>query len=183
VIPSLVARELKDALVEYLATTFALTDEAAYAALSEFLLDEADGIFRGPYLRIRLPFVDAPVGSDTGLLWSSPGFQPYVHQLTAWRRLAGREHRPQSTLITTGTGSGKSEAFLIPIADHCLWARRQGIKGVKALILYPMNALVVDQQRRIAQLLSAPELRSAGVSGGVWIGNDGTAVTHSAMGD
>ena len=50
-IPSLVARELKESLVEYLATTFALTDDEAYQALTDFLLDDTDGIFRGPYLR------------------------------------------------------------------------------------------------------------------------------------
>ena len=180
-IPSLVAGELKEAIVEYLATTFALTDDEAYAALSDFLLDESDGIFRGPFLRLRLPFVDAPEGSDTGLDWEPPGFQPYVHQLLAWRRLAGRGATPQSTLITTGTGSGKSEAFLMPIADHCRWAKQQGQHGIKALILYPMNALVVDQERRIAELLSAPELQAAGVTGGVWIGDDGTGSTHSVM--
>ena len=180
-IPSLVAGELKEALVEYLATTFALTDDEAYEALSEFLLDETDGIFRGPYLRVRLPFVDAEPGADTGLEWAPPGFLPYVHQLMAWRRLAGRDGTPSSTLITTGTGSGKSEAFLMPIADHCRWARQQGQHGIKALILYPMNALVVDQERRIAELLSAPELAAAGVTGGVWIGDDGTSSTHTKM--
>ena len=180
-IPSLVAGELKEALVEYLATTFALTDDEAYEALSEFLLDDEDGIFRGPFLRLRLPFVDAPAGGETGLEWTPPGFQPYVHQLLAWQRLAGRSASPRSTLITTGTGSGKSEAFLMPIADHCRWARQNGQLGIKALILYPMNALVVDQERRIAELLSAPELQSAGVTGGVWIGDDGTSSSRSKM--
>ena len=180
-IPSLVAGELKEAIVEYLATTFALTDDEAYSALSDFLLDENDGIFRGPFLRLRLPFVDAPPGSDPGLEWTPPGFQPYVHQLLAWRRLAGRGGAPASTLITTGTGSGKSEAFLMPIADHCRWAKQQGQHGIKALILYPMNALVVDQERRIAELLSAPELQAAGVTAGVWIGDDGTGSRHSVM--
>ena len=46
-IPSLVARELKKSIVEYLATTFALSEDEAYEALTEFLLDEDDGIFRG----------------------------------------------------------------------------------------------------------------------------------------
>ncbi len=44
-IPSLVARELRDSIVEYLATTFALSEDAAYQALVEFLQD-AQGIFR-----------------------------------------------------------------------------------------------------------------------------------------
>lgn len=182
-IPSLVAEELKEALVEYLATTFALTDDEAYAALTAFLRDESEGIFRGPYLRVRLPFVDAPEDSDLGVVWTPEGFSPYAHQLEAWQRLAGRERIPEPTLITTGTGSGKSEAFLIPILDHCLWARRKGQRGVKALLLYPMNALVTDQQRRVAKMLAASELRAAGVTGGVWIGDDGSTPQHRGLTD
>jgi ATP-dependent helicase YprA (DUF1998 family) len=173
-IPSLVARELKASIVEYLATTFALSDDEAYQALTEFLLDERDGIFRGPYLRVRLPFVDAPAGADLGVAWAPVGFRPYVHQLTAWQRLAGRGRLPKPTLVTTGTGSGKSEAFLIPAIDHAIWARSQGRRGIKALVLYPMNALVTDQERRIAALLTDPAARAAGVLGGVWIGDDGS---------
>jgi len=144
VIPSLVAGELKASIVEYLATTFALSDDETYQALTEFLLDKEDGIFRGPFLRVRLPFVDAPGDVDTGLRWTPPGFRPYAHQLQAWQRLAGRDVTPKPTLITTGTGSGKSEGFLIPVIDHCISRRAAGQRGIKALLLYPMNALVTD---------------------------------------
>src|SRR4051794_23492843 len=112
-IPSLVARELKESIVEYLATTFALSDDEAYRALADFLLDEREGIFRGPYLRVRLPFVEAAPDADFGVAWTPAGFQPYAHQLAAWQRLVGRGRLPKPTLVTTGTGSGKSEAFLI----------------------------------------------------------------------
>ena len=173
-IPSLVARELKASIVEYLATTFALSDDEAYQALTDFLLDEDDGIFRGPYLRVRVPFVDASVDADFGVSWTPAGFQPYAHQLVAWQRLAGRGRVPKPTLVTTGTGSGKSEAFLVPAIDHAIWAREAGQRGIKALILYPMNALVTDQERRIAAMLTDPAARAAGVRGGVWIGDDGS---------
>lgn len=182
-IPSLVAREFRSSIVEYLATTFALTDDAAYEALTRFLLDDQDGIFRGPYLRVRLPFEEAAADAPRGVAWAPPGFQPYAHQLTAWQRLAGRDGAPRSTLITTGTGSGKSEAFLIPVLDHCRWARQQGVPGIKALLLYPMNALVADQERRIARMLRDPDLRVAGVTAGVWIGDDGSRKPHRDLGD
>ena len=55
-IPSLVVDEVRDSLVEYLASTFALADDDVQMALSDFLKDSADGIFRGPYLRVRTPF-------------------------------------------------------------------------------------------------------------------------------
>lgn len=49
--------------------------------------------------------------------------------------------------MATGTGSGKAECFLYPILNFCLQERRQGIK---AIIVYPMNALATDQARRFA---------------------------------
>ena len=180
-IPSLVAGELKASIVEYLATTFALSDDETYQALTEFLLDKEDGIFRGPFLRVRLPFVDAPEDVDTGLRWTPPGFRPYAHQVQAWQRLAGRDVTPKPTLITTGTGSGKSEGFLIPVIDHCISRRAAGQRGIKALLLYPMNALVTDQERRIAKLLTDPETVAAGVRAGVWIGDDQSVASRSAM--
>ena len=182
-IPSLVAPELQESIVEYLATTFALSEDEAYRALTEFLLDEHQGIFRGPYLRVRLPFVEAPEDADLGVAWTPPGFRPYAHQLAAWQRLSGRGQEPKPTLVTTGTGSGKSEAFLIPAIDHAIWARNRGQRGIKALILYPMNALVTDQQHRIAALLADPTVSAAGVTGGVWIGDDGSVRPHRGMSD
>ena len=180
-IPSLVAGELKDSIVEYLATTFALSDDETYRALTDFLLDENDGIFRGPYLRVRLPFVDAPVDADFGVRWTPAGFQPYAHQLVAWQRLTGRGRVPKPTLVTTGTGSGKTEAFLVPAIDHAIWARERGQRGIKALFLYPMNALVTDQERRVADMLTDPAARAAGVRGGVWIGDDGSIRSRRDM--
>ncbi len=180
-IPSLVAGELRTSIVEYLATTFALSDDETYAALTEFLLDPDDGIFRGPYLRVRLPFVDAPEDADHGLRWTPHGFRPYAHQVAAWQRLAGRDAVPKPTLITTGTGSGKSEGFLIPILDHCISRRESGQRGIKALLIYPMNALVADQERRIAEMLTDPVCTAAGVRGGVWIGDDKSTSTRRQM--
>ena len=71
--------------------------------------------------------------------------------------------------MTTGTGSGKTEAFLHPILDHCVRANRAGITGTKALILYPMNALATDQAGRLTELVTTrPELSS--VTAGIYIG-------------
>lgn len=58
----------------------------------------------------------------------------------------------QTTIISTGTGSGKTETFLIPILDHCL--KNPG-PGIKALILYPMNALANDQVKRLKEAIEA----------------------------
>ena len=178
-IPSLVAGEVRRALVDYLATTFSLADDDVRDALEVFLTDPNQGIFRGPYLRVRTPF--RPVGPEwqSPLGWLPEGLVPYQHQAAAFERLStlgGRD--PEATLVTTGTGSGKTECFLLPILDHCARQRDIGGKGIKALILYPMNALASDQATRIAGLI-AEDPRLSGNTAGLYIGDNGT---HTTMG-
>jgi replicative superfamily II helicase len=72
----------------------------------------------------------------------------YEHQAAGIRYIAdGRD-----TVIATGTGSGKTETFLFPVLDACLNDERP---GVKAVIVYPMNALANDQLRRLSKLVAA----------------------------
>lgn len=75
--------------------------------------------------------------------------KPFLHQEAAWRYL--RHEDPQSVLITSGTGSGKTECFLVPILDQL--AREQKrlgrLRGVRALFLYPLNALINSQRDRL----------------------------------
>ena len=80
---------------------------------------------------------------------------------------------PSPTLVTTGLGPGKTECFLYPILDHCarMWA--EGRHGIKALILYPMNSLATDQAGRIAETIAA-DARLAGVTAGLYVGNQGS---------
>lgn len=77
------------------------------------------------------------------------GWRPYEHQLAAWRTLLAAE--PHSVLVTSGTGSGKTECFLIPILEDLV---RQGAKardaGVQAIVLYPLNALIASQEERLS---------------------------------
>ena len=128
-LPSAQAREIRDGLLDYLTTTFALADPDARLALAEFLSDREHGIFKGPYLRLRLPFRAAADGWQSILGWDI-GLTPYGHQAAAFARLSSADlgpdkPRPLPTLVTTGTGSGKTEAFLYPILDHVLRARRE----------------------------------------------------------
>ncbi|WP_280204952.1 DEAD/DEAH box helicase [Nocardia farcinica] len=169
-LPTLQANHLREGLTDYLATTFALTDPDAQAALIDFVEDPRSGMFKGPYVRLRLPFAPARGNWGMHLDWLPKGFVPYGHQAKAFERLSTKfQQRPQPTLVTTGTGSGKTESFLIPILDHVLRAKKQGVAGMKALIIYPMNALANDQEQRLARLITQnPEL--AGVTAGLYTG-------------
>ncbi len=180
-IPAVVAGEIRETLLDYLRTTWSLSDREVERALFAFLTGER-GIFQGPYVRLRLPFEPAPEGVVAPLDIEA-GYTPYRHQLEAWKRLSTRDgHEPQPTLVVTGTGSGKTEAFLMPILDHCLRARQRGERGIKAIILYPMNALAADQARRIAETI----WKSGGERGmqgrldvGMYVGGEGS---HRMMG-
>ena len=82
--------------------------------------------------------------------FGSIAVRPYRHQSDACHRIL--EGKP--TVVATGTGSGKTEAFLMPIIDHCLREHREGEDSVKAILIYPMNALANDQCGRIRKLLN-----------------------------
>ncbi|SEA22294.1 DEAD/DEAH box helicase [Marinobacterium iners] len=76
--------------------------------------------------------------------------RPYKHQLESWNTLlAGK---PKSAVITTGTGSGKTECFMIPILQDLVNEHEQSksaLVGVRALFLYPLNALINSQRERL----------------------------------
>ena len=82
----------------------------------------------------------------------------YLHQDRAIRRLCG-PGRPH-TVVASGTGSGKTECFLIPAIDWVLrhptrdgFGRQGSGRGIRVLLVYPMNALVNDQVRRLRQVV------------------------------
>lgn len=85
---------------------------------------------------------------------------PYTHQAEALEWTARDGH---SLAVTTGTGSGKTESFLLPMLAKLATeaAHRPNsfkVPAVRSLILYPMNALVNDQLGRLRLLLSDPRV-------------------------
>lgn len=79
---------------------------------------------------------------------------PFYHQIYALEHYYNNEN----VLVTTGTGSGKTECFMWPILtdliyeahnNHTSWEK----EGVRALVLYPMNALVSDQLGRLRNII------------------------------
>jgi len=102
-------------------------------------LEEKGGMFRGPFVSVQLPFRESSVPKNFFESIDLP-FSPYLHQEKAFQRLSCNP--PQSTIIATGTGSGKTESFLYPILEYCHRTRHE--PGIKAVLIYPMNALATD---------------------------------------
>ena len=185
-LPSLLAKDIQTGLKQFLVAAFEPADPFMHGLMSRFVEDEAAWL-KGPYVQVGLPFVAGSAGRDffTGFQTEYPGFS---HQEHAWQRLSS-QHLAANTLVATGTGSGKTECFLYPVLDHCARARQAGAGGIKALVIYPMNALATDQARRIAQLVaSVPAF--AGLRVGLYVGGharnsgDGMMMTpHSVITD
>ena len=76
--------------------------------------------------------------------------RPYQHQLECWRWLLD-DGTPRSVLVSSGTGSGKTECFLVPILEDLVRQRSLNghLSGVQALFLYPLNALINSQRDRL----------------------------------
>lgn len=77
--------------------------------------------------------------------------RPYQHQIEAWKWLKEPGH---SAIVSSGTGSGKTECFLFPIFDSLCRQIDQDpksdLEGVQALVLYPLNALINSQKKRLS---------------------------------
>lgn len=82
----------------------------------------------------------------------------YRHQAQAIKHIIGAG---QNTIVATGTGSGKSFCFGIPIISECLKLRDKGVKGIKAVIVYPMNALSNSQYADFSRRLRGSGLKIA----------------------
>ncbi|QPN61977.1 DEAD/DEAH box helicase [Synechococcus sp. CBW1004] len=164
-LPSVVASELEQVAADAIRTAFHPTTPGFAGLIDRFLADR-EQLLKGPYVSVALPF-----HQGTGRDWFPQiplPFPPYRHQEKAFQRLMPGS--PVNTLVATGTGSGKTEAFLLPLLEHCRQQQAPGTRGIKAILIYPMNALATDQARRIADLIhTTPAL--AGLRAGLYIGS------------
>ena len=92
-----------------------------------------------------------------------PDFIPYSHQQKAVEIVS---HKKENLIVTTGTGSGKSICFELPIVSYCLEQAAKGLKGIKAIIIYPMNALANTQYEELAK-----KLKDSGLTIGLYTGD------------
>lgn len=198
------ADDIRDRFIEYYESPYALRSTSLSAERHEALLRPGT-VAQEPFIEFspRYALSSATLRalsndvlgstvladlSDKGLFPAAG--RPYRHQAEALRAAIGSE-RP-NLLVTTGTGSGKTETFLFPVLARILqeartWGRRQTAgtqkwweakergqwrfvhqregeshrpAAVRALVLYPMNALVEDQLRRLREALDSEKARA-----------------------
>ena len=76
---------------------------------------------------------------------------PYLHQVNSWQKTL-RDNK--SILVTTGTGSGKTECFMLPVLQD-IYRESPNKHGINAIFLYPLNALIGSQRKRMHAWCSA----------------------------
>lgn len=169
--PILTARRIKQSYQDYIATTIHFDNEDLQQQLED-ILNEDGFLAKGPFLEAAPPYERATTVRDfveNGKLCRSmltlgggdpelfdPDRPLYSHQEHAIQKaLAGANFA-----VVTGTGSGKTECFLLPIFNDILREFERGgySPGVRALLLYPMNALANDQLKRLRELLMGTDI-------------------------
>ncbi|MBM4052929.1 MAG: DEAD/DEAH box helicase [Planctomycetes bacterium] len=173
--PIVYTEKVVRSFLRYQLTAYPFADERLLAQMRKLLSLDAtrnSPLLKGPFVSVSRPFRR---GSAVDALVSEGVFHPhmrqripaeithvYGHQDEAIRAIrAGR-----TTLVSTGTGSGKSECFLYPIVSKCLSLRDESAApGISAVIVYPMNALAEDQLGRLRGLLAG-----TGISFGMYVG-------------
>ena len=103
--------------------------------------------------------------AEVGTLWKAP-YSPYEHQYQSWHSLLNEtspDGKPMSICVTTGTGSGKTECFMMPLVYDLMANGQQG--QIQAIFLYPLNALMEDQKERLEALLQGTNLTYAVYNG------------------
>lgn len=164
--PIQAARTIEASYRNYLATTIHFEDKELQNQLRA-ILEGRNFLSKGPFLEATPPHTkDATVRDlvdqellNKGML-SLGGFDPdrqlYVHQVNAIKKALEKKNY----IVVTGTGSGKTECFLLPIINDILeeFSNSGHKPGVRAMILYPMNALANDQLKRLRTLLEGTDI-------------------------
>ncbi|HNU82115.1 MAG TPA: DEAD/DEAH box helicase [Thermoanaerobaculia bacterium] len=155
----LAVRRLIEQYRRFLRTSYRFLDEHLRRQFEEHLA-AIDVVVKGPYVTLAREFV--PGRTLAGLVAAGEA-DPELARLR-WAFGANPLHRHQeralalgrageSFVVTTGTGSGKTASFLLPVLDAVLRRKRDGVRGVQAILLYPMNALANDQLERLRRLV------------------------------
>lgn len=159
--------------LRYQLTAYPFSDSRLYAQMRDLLSMEETRhtpLMKGPYVSLSRLFEK---GASLRQLVDEDLLHPELAERVGFDHLYGHQEEAiraisagDTTLVSTGTGSGKTESFLYPIISHCLRLRDRGARpGISAVIIYPMNALAQDQLERLRKLLVG-----TGVTFGLYIG-------------
>lgn len=139
---------------QFFKTEYALDNKELAQKLDE--LFKNNFLWKPPYISITQNFESGKqiddfvddLGLSKEIVEATKILRFYKHQELAIENIV---KNGRSTIISSGTGSGKTEIFLIPIFEEC--SKYDGEVGIKAIIVYPMNALANDQVDRIRDYL------------------------------
>ena len=158
--PVLASKRITQQYKRYLSTIFQIAD-AEYQSQFTRELQKPSMYAAGPFLEVRSNFkTDKTLRQMISSCRLPRAFERlgfamdrplYAHQAQALGRIAAG----RNLVVSTGTGSGKTESFLIPILAELVREYEAGTlgSGVRALLIYPMNALANDQVERLRVLL------------------------------
>ena len=178
--PAKAAEEIKKEYIGYISTTYHFRDPLIQSQL-KYELDLT--VSNGPFVEIKDTFetgksikqlIDAGVLSPLFFdLEKDKTYKPklpldrplYLHQEKAINKIVAGEN----VVVSTGTGSGKTHCFLIPVINELLREQEVGAlnDGVRAIFIYPMNALANDQIKGLREILMTyPQITFGVYNGG-----------------
>lgn len=170
--PILFAEEVNRQNFRYQLTAFPLSDPELARQAKEMLGAKTydKELVKGPYVSLSRPFAEGDLLED---LAKEGNLHPAVAGIAEHPRMFAHQQdvfnavkKGHHCLVSTGTGSGKTESFFYPIFDHCFRLRDAGAPpGIVAILVYPMNALATDQLERLRFLLAG-----TGITFGMYIG-------------
>lgn len=192
--PHTVANRLKETLCTYLETAYRISHPTVIEERAR-LLRQGEVVSQTPFVEttplfrrgerlhdLELPWIPEALSELAQFGLPTNRFPLWKHQEQALRAAWDEEGNPRNLIVATGTGSGKTECFYLPILSDILrealnWPAptREAAAGewngqlrtwlhqrrhearpaaIRAIVLYPMNALVNDQLRRLRRILA-----------------------------
>ena len=165
-----VHQQLKDELIHYLQSQYLGQSEVLLNACNE-QMEQPGYLWSHPYIESSHAYESIPHGIDStniapelkrlfGIMASmrlGVYTTPFRHQVEALEAACARK----DIFVSTGTGSGKTECFMWPLvaklAGEAIYKNSWPERGIRVIIMYPMNALVADQIGRLRRMLGDPE--------------------------
>lgn len=166
-----VHKQLRTELEDYIKSQYFGKSPILLSALSGHIDDEGL-LYQKPFIESSPAYVTVQNGLSTASIetWMKDYFlrlseagigvfpAPFAHQIAALEAAA----KGENLFVSTGTGSGKTECFMWPLlakmATEARNAKSSWVKrGVRTIIMYPMNALVSDQVSRLRRMIGDPE--------------------------